>query len=139
MNQEQLEFQISQYVDNTLSAQERAALETDLEGNEEGRKLLEEYRALNDVLRREMPVPAVNWDRFAEHLSGVVAEEEIPGRRLVIGWGTRLALAASVLIAVGVGVAVYLKGTSGPVNPGAPSIVAKVQGPSAEPATQPAL
>jgi len=135
---QQLEFQISQYANNTLSAGERTALEAELERSAEARALLTEYRKLDEVLRREILVPEVNWDRLAEQISGAVGEEEIPGRRLVIGWGGRLALAASVLIAVGVGLAVYMKGTT-PGAPVGPAGVAKVEGPSAEAATQPAL
>ena len=138
MSREQLEFRISQYVDNTLSASERVALEAELERDGEARELLSQYRGLNDLLRAEMGLPELNWDRLSDQISAAVADQEIPALRLRIGWVAGLALAASVLIAVGIGIVAYVKGTSGPVNQPAPTI-AKIEGPSAEAATQPAL
>ena len=138
MSREQLEFRISQYVDNTLSADDRAALEAELKRDAAARDLLSQYRGLNDLLRAQLVVPELNWEKLGDHISAAVAEEEIPSRRMRIGWGAGLALAASVLIAIGIGIAVFVKGTT-PVAPTAPAGVAKIEGPSAEPATQPAL
>jgi negative regulator of sigma E activity len=141
VNREQLEFRISQYVDNTLSAGERTTLEAELEGDDEGRKLLEEYRGLEQLMRQAPRMEAVDWDAFAGRVSAAVAEEEIdqPSVLLRIGWGGRLAIAASVLIAIGLGISLYMMGGKGPAEPDAPVVVAKVEGPAAEAATQPAL
>jgi len=73
---ERLEFQISQYADGTLPAGDVAALEAVLASNAEARALLAEYQSLDGSLKRELPLPAMNWDRLAAHLSGAVAAED---------------------------------------------------------------
>jgi negative regulator of sigma E activity len=106
-----------------------------------------------DALLRSTPGPVVKWDRLAAHLSGVVAAEapstEQPEERPAvagrIGFGRfvpRMAIAASLLVATGIG-ALLLKNDNGSqpgvaVNP-APVVVADVTPPRAETATQPAL
>ena len=109
MIDEQLEFLISQYADGSLPESERALVELRLGGDADARTLLEEYRALDATLKSSMPLPAVNWDRFAEHLSEAVAEQREARATTVLGRiGTfgRLAIAACVVIAVG-GVALW--------------------------------
>ena len=141
MTRDQLEFAISQYVDNTLSAVDRAALEDRLEQDAEARQLLAEYRGLDELFRRELPpTPELNWNDLANQISAAVAEEEIPVRTLRISWhATSLAMAASVLLALGIGFVVY-KNSGMPHNvPNGPISIAKIDGPAAEPATQPAL
>jgi anti-sigma factor RsiW len=110
MNREQLEFQISQYVDGTLSPAEVAALEQVLANDAEARATLEEFRAIDAIVKKtEIPLPAVKWDRLAEHLSRAVAEEDrattaIPIRRssvTVAWWVKRVAVAAMIAIAAG--------------------------------------
>jgi anti-sigma factor RsiW len=109
MINEQLEFQISQYADGTLPPAEVAALEQALAGDAEARKLLEEYRALSGLVARGLPVPEMNWDRLAGHISAAVAQDEVAAndasRNYRIAWPTwgRVAIAAMVLIAVGLG------------------------------------
>jgi anti-sigma factor RsiW len=76
MTRDELEFQISQSLDGTLSAEENAALQERLANDAEARELLAEYRRLNKHLARALPLPAVNWDRLAEHLSGVIADAD---------------------------------------------------------------
>jgi anti-sigma factor RsiW len=111
MNREQLEFQISEYADGTLPAAEVAALEATLASDAEARALLEEFRKLDTIVKTtQMPLPAVDWDRFADHLSRAVAEEDrattsIPihgGRVQVAWWVKRVAIAAVVILAFGV-------------------------------------
>lgn len=109
MIDEQLEFLISQYADGSLPESERALVELRLLNNPEARALLEEYRALDASLKSSMVLPAVNWERLAEHLSEVVAEQEETRAATVLGRiGTfgRLAIAACVVLAVG-GVALW--------------------------------
>src|SRR5689334_17094397 len=77
MNREQLEFQISQYVDGTLSPAEVAALQTTLANDAEAQATLEQFQALDSLFKKtEMPLPAVDWNRFADQLSRAVAEED---------------------------------------------------------------
>ncbi len=104
MIEEQLEFQISQYADGSLPESERALVELRLLSNVEARALLEEYRALDGALKSSMSLPAVNWDRLADHLSDAVAEERETRATTVLGrignFG-RLAVAACVVLGVG--------------------------------------
>jgi anti-sigma-K factor RskA len=150
MISEQLEFQISQYADGTLPAAEAAALEQVLATDAEARKLLKEYRALVTVIARELPVPQMNFDRLANHISAVVAQKEVAAndanRSYRIAWPTwgRVAIAAMVLIAVGLGVFTHLRpageGTThvvinppgGGASGGATEPVIIVGGPSAQ-------
>ncbi|HYO10317.1 MAG TPA: hypothetical protein VER17_15215 [Tepidisphaeraceae bacterium] len=112
MLNEQLEFQVSQYADGTLPAAEVAALEAVLASDVGARELLAEYRSVDAALKREMSVPAMNWDRLAAHLSDAVAAENdvapaSPRTLAFSGWWARTgvrtsaAIAAMVLVAVG--------------------------------------
>ena len=109
MIDEQLEFLISQYADGSLPESERTLVELRLQGNAEARTMLDEYRALDATLKSSMPLPAINWDRLAEHLSEAVAEHREARATTVLGRiGTfgRLAIAACVVVAVG-GIALW--------------------------------
>lgn len=120
MTNDELEFSVSQYLDGTLPADERVALEARLASDTEARAVLEEYRELTAALRRVPaldPPPAVRWDQFAERISLAVAEQdrletEQESRRYRIGGWRRvvapLAVAASVLVAAAVGWRVYM-------------------------------
>src|SRR5688572_22883547 len=103
MIDEQLEFQIAQYADGTLPPAERAALEQALAADTDARAMLDEYRRLDASLKREMPVPAMNWDRLAAHLSDAVAAED--RATTTIAWplrhAGRLAAAAAVIVVIG--------------------------------------
>jgi anti-sigma factor RsiW len=104
MTREQLEFQISQYVDGTLSPAEVAALSGMLASDAEARALLEDFRKVDATLKTtELPLPAINWDRFADHISAAVAEEDRATTSTPIRawWVRRIAIAAAVLIVVG--------------------------------------
>jgi anti-sigma factor RsiW len=115
MIDEQLEFLISQYADGSLPESERTVVELRLQTDGEARALLEEYRALDASLKAAMPMPAVNWDRLAEHLSEAVAGERENRATTVLGrigtWG-KLAIAAAVVIAVA-GVALWTQLNTG--------------------------
>jgi len=126
MIDEQLEFLISQYADGSLPESERALVELRLQGDADARTMLEEYRALDASLKSSMPLPAVNWDRLAEHLSdAVAAEQEEASAPAILGrignWG-RLAIAACVVLAVG-GVALWTAMKPGGGDGGNPTIV----------------
>jgi hypothetical protein len=126
MIDEQLEFLISQYADGSLPESERALVELRLQGDGDARTMLEGYRALDASLKGSMPLPAVNWDRLAEHLSNAVAaEREEASAPAILGrignWG-RLAIAACVVLAVG-GVALWTAMKPGGNDGGNPTIV----------------
>ncbi|MGB7161499.1 MAG: hypothetical protein WBD40_25795 [Tepidisphaeraceae bacterium] len=105
MIDEQLEFLISQYADGSLPESERALVELRLRDDAEARALLDEYTALDASLKSTLAVPTMNWDRLADHLSEVVAEEREARATTVLGrigaWG-KLAIAACVVLAAGV-------------------------------------
>ena len=103
MIDEQLEFQIAQYADGTLPAAERAALEQVLATDAQARALLDEYRRLDASLKRELPLPVINWDRLAAHLSDAVADEDRATTTIawpLRNWG-KLAAAAAILLVIG--------------------------------------
>jgi anti-sigma factor RsiW len=135
MISEELEFQISQYVDGTLSTTESAALEQKLVADDEARRVLAEYRKLHQHVTGAMPLPAIAWDRLAERLSGAVAnaqQPEIAGR---IGWSRTFAIAASVLIVASI--SILIGRTLRPNHPSEQPVnsIAEVIGPQAEAAT----
>lgn len=134
MTQEQMEILVSQYLDGTLDELQRPAVEEQLRHDGEARRLLEEHRKLDALLGQLPPVPAVDWDRLAQHLSAAVAREEAPvGRSALRNLFAvrRLAVAAAVLLASALGVGVYL------ANASRGQMI--VQGPQIEPAPGPAL
>src|SRR5947209_6385427 len=72
---EHLEFSISQYLDGNLPAEESAALEARLNEDAAARQLLDEYRGLNGLLTAEAALPAISWNRLADHISAAVADD----------------------------------------------------------------
>lgn len=74
MTFDELEFAISQYLDGTLPAAQIADLEARLAVDPAARELLDEYRHLDSALKLS-GVPALQWDRLAEHLSNAVAAD----------------------------------------------------------------
>jgi hypothetical protein len=120
LSRDELEFAISQYIDGTLSVLERDALEERLATDPEARELLAEYRKLNTVVKASaMPMPAIAWDRLAEQIGQATAAEEAPVRHYRIGamsWTGRLAIAASLLLVISLGV-FFVKRDSGGIAP----------------------
>jgi anti-sigma factor RsiW len=135
-----LEFSISQYLDGSLSPAERSALESRLASDPQARRLLEEHRKLDQMLKAS-PMPELRWDLLAGQISAAVAQVEIPveaqsASRLRMNWmrmAMPMALAASVLIAAGIAIRFIPFGHSTPQGQpiSAPS-VAQIVGPQAE-------
>ena len=105
------EFAVSEYLDQTLSGEERASLETRM-ANEPGlRAVMEEYRSLDGALKGAMPLPAVKWDVLAERLSESIDAQSQRQRMFIGNWlqqPMRLAAAAMVILALGLGVLLTL-------------------------------
>ena len=99
MIDEQLEFRISQYADGSLPAAEVADVEAAIAADAEARALLEEYRQLDVVLKREVPsIPPIKWDRLAEHISKAVDDEDRATTTYSIStWWVRSAAVAAVV------------------------------------------
>jgi anti-sigma factor RsiW len=135
MRSDELEFSISQYLDGLLAAAERDALETRLASDAEARAVFAEYEALQRALAT-MPLPDVRWDKLAEQISAAVAREEMPAQTFKIGrWlrPARLAMAASVVIGVGIAFSVLRTGpTQNPVAT-APISIVVIDSPTAGP------
>lgn len=136
MNLEQLEFQITQYLDGTLSEGQRAALEQRLSADPEARRLLEEHRRVDALLKQMPPVPQVNWDALAQHISASVAQQEAPVRHYSLTWLTRpsrLAAAAALLLATGLAWTLLRQDRSEVSTILADAPIAQVIGPQPEP------
>ena len=106
MTRDELEFQISQYLDGTLAEAEENALEARLATDADARALLAEYRGLDRVLR-SAPPPEVDYAALAGRISQAVAREQEPAQSYRLHWvrtASALALAACVVIAVSVGI-----------------------------------
>jgi anti-sigma factor RsiW len=107
MTRDELEFQISQYLDGTLVEDDQSALEARLADDADARALLDEYRRL-DLVLKAAPVPAVDWDALSTQICGAVAEQaEEPAQTYRIGafrTMAGLALAACLLIGLGFGI-----------------------------------
>jgi anti-sigma factor RsiW len=111
------EYSISQYLDGALPDEERAALEARVARDAQARALLEEYRRL-DVAMKSVALPEVRWGALASAISAAVErtidsrqkELAAPSYRLPtwVRFAAPLAMAASVLIAAGVGIRAYL-------------------------------
>ena len=71
MTSEQLEFSITQYLDGTLPPEDVGALEARLASEPQARAMLDEHRALTDLLR-DQPGPDLDWADVAADLSAVV-------------------------------------------------------------------
>ncbi len=114
---EEDEFAISEYLDGTLSDQERSSLEQRIASKPALAAVMAEYRSLDGVVKNAMPMPAVKWDVLAERLSESV-DDEFQRQRFYIGnWlkqPMRLAVAAIVLIAIGMGILVMSRNVNKP-------------------------
>lgn len=135
------EFLISQYADGSISDADRAAMDAILAEDAAARDALAEEQRLTEFLRgSSAPMQLVNWDALAEGISAAVAEADEPAQsyRLIPQWiPARLALAASLLIASGIAVSVYMSNHTATVPTGNHQVaVAKpvlmVTGPLAE-------
>ena len=111
MTREQMEFSISQYADGTLADEERAAVEAFLASDPEARSMLSSDRALTNLLRAD-PLPDIRWDRLTTAICSAIDQQteqrlEQSSRRMRIGFPMILAAAASVLLAVGIGIHLF--------------------------------
>jgi len=112
---EATEFAITLYLDGELSADERAAMEQRLAVDPAARRVAGEYAALDRIIKRAMPLPNLNWDRVSQEISQAV-DEVTQRQRYSLVWlrqTAKLAMAACILIAIGVGAMLLLnRGTT---------------------------
>ncbi|HVT90520.1 MAG TPA: hypothetical protein VHD56_16820 [Tepidisphaeraceae bacterium] len=131
MNREELEYAISQYIDGILPPLERSALEERLATDAEARAILGEYQQLNSAIKQSMPMPSIQWDRLAEQIGRALDEEEAPTQNYKLHsaqWVRRLAIAAAILLAVGVSIPMLRRPGTNP----APTGLAVISGPAPE-------
>jgi negative regulator of sigma E activity len=138
MQNNDLESSISQYLDGNLPPAELSALEARLAEDPDAQAMLAEYRQLDAVLK-SVPLPAVRWDELARWISANVqaahpdqttrlyrrplwssgprppadAASDQTSRAYRMPFWIRLAvplsLAASVLIALGLGIRMFMR------------------------------
>ena len=134
MISEETEFQISQYVDGTLSAPQRKFVDDLLLADPAAAKVLADYRKLNSQLESLRSTPAIKWDQFADRISNAIDAPEAPAIAGRIGFfQPRWRIAAGVLIACGAAmVARHELRRPAAVQPITPAAVVDVQGPQAE-------
>lgn len=136
MNADELEFAISQYLDGTLPESARRTLELCLGDDAGARAMLDEYRRLDGVLKA-MPAPLVRWDALAASISAAIeADEERQAQAYrmpawVRSFAAPLSLAASLMIATGLGVQVYRSRHSASASPAARVAIANRAGSTA--------
>ncbi len=136
MIDETFEFRLTQYLDGSLPVDEAAAFFDTLAKNPQTMVLLDEYRKLDLVLKAQ-PADAINWDGLAEDISAQI--DEASQSRMRIGFITPLhsAMAAAVLLAVGISGWFALQQTA--TGPIAPPAIAQITGPAIEVAAAPAV
>jgi anti-sigma factor RsiW len=76
MTREELEFQISLYLDGGLPVEERSILERELASNPEAKAFFDEMRLIDEALKTSMALPPIRWDRLAESISSAVAYQD---------------------------------------------------------------
>jgi hypothetical protein len=145
---EEVEFQISQYVDGTLSTAEMKYVDGLVQSDPQAAKVLAEYRRLNGKLATLRTAPAIKWDRLAAHISNEIDNDEnradqpaVAGR---IGFfqSARVRIAAAVLLAGTAAIVARYSTRSNPagiptpaptlINPTSPTAITDVIGPQAE-------
>jgi len=117
MIDEQLQFQISQYLDGHLVEADRLALESRLKTDPEARRVLEEYRRINTLLDAALPMPEMDWDKLTHRISAAVGQG-VPAELVAVeaqsqtwAWYWRpVALAAVVLIVAAISLVVLRRG-----------------------------
>lgn len=106
-----LEFLISQYVDDTLEADDRKLVETQIATNPVARQLYKDHSEAQDLLEEfGGRIPLINWHEFDQSLAARLADEAAVMKQKPQAqisqwrrWGRPSAIAASLLLAAGIG------------------------------------
>jgi anti-sigma-K factor RskA len=134
MISEEIEFQISQYVDGTLSAPQRKIIDDLVLSDPGAAKVLADYRRLNSHLGSLRTATEIQWDRLSDRISGAIDNADEPAVAGRIGFfHSRWRIAATVLVAASaLLVARHAMRSQPAAQPIAPAPVVDVQGPQAE-------
>ena len=144
MISEQIEFQISQYADGTLALADRPQIDALVKADPAAQAMLRQYEQLDAGLSQLKKMPALRWDRLAEHLSNAIDEDSstsaVVGR---IGFlQSRWRIAATILVAASAVLiarqALRINHVAVPATV-APASVTIITGPQAEVAAGPAV
>lgn len=149
-NTENIEAQLCAYVDGELDAKGRVEIEKHLEANPQHRQLLVEMMKTRDLLKTlpRIAAPSDMNEALQQQLERSMLLDDSQGDGGVIArinhWPQRMAWAAVVVLATGLGLAVYLSlpnpkpvviATAPPMNPvGDAAVVASAEVESARPA-----
>ncbi len=117
---EDFEYTLLDYLDGNLPDEEQASVKQRVSHDARAAATLDQYRALDKVLepaaiQKSWPLPDVKWDRLADHISSAIDEESQASRMRIGTWArttARIALAASILLTIGLWVKFYKPGTA---------------------------
>lgn len=139
---DELEILISRFAagDDTLTADERLRVESELDRGAEAHEMLAGEHRLTELLRTADPLPSINYELLAARISANIPqtadrsaaiENVRPATAARSFWSMpQIALAASVLIATGVAVPLVMndRGSSGPAKVGGQSMTSNGTG-----------
>jgi hypothetical protein len=133
MISEDFEFVVSQFADGTLAGAELESARVRIEGDADATALLAEYRRVDAMVSASSVMPAIDFDRLHAHLcSAIDADRPAVAGRIGFGsWRAWSAVAAGILVAVGVGSMVHRSGItpSGGVKTSPIAVVPQTQKP----------
>lgn len=138
MIDQEMEFQISQYIDGQLPAEDAARIATLAVSDPQVARLIAEYRALDQQLKT--PVPDYDAEALTASIAVSLDERQAIKRQVKFSisgvWVRRVGIAMAACVVVAVGTVLVLNSSStGPVASG----TAQVLGPQVEVATAPAI
>jgi anti-sigma factor RsiW len=106
---EEDEFAISEYIDGSLSADERGKLERRMEAEPALRTAAKEYLSLDRAMKQTMPMPAIRWEVLAERLSESIDAGRQRERMFIGNWMKQpMRLAAAAIFIIGLGLALLI-------------------------------
>jgi anti-sigma factor RsiW len=126
---DEFEYTLTRYLDGELAESEMAAVESRLAADPAARLVLHEHRALADSMRQSLPLPNVQWENLAAHISSAIDEAAQRRRYSITAWiqtPVRLAAAACVILLLSLSILFYVKRTP-PTPPTSLAIVDVLQ------------
>jgi anti-sigma factor RsiW len=103
MDLNDFEFLLTQYLDGTLSADQRQSVEQRLNADPQAKTLLEQYRKLDQALAMDSTtLEAIRWDRLSAHISDKVDERNSTPIFSFSWLSSAAAVAAMLLVVVGI-------------------------------------
>lgn len=141
MIDQEMEFQISQYIDGQLPADDAARIATLAISDPEVAQAIARYRALDQQLKSALALPAYDADALVDSITATLDARQGRSRDVIFAmpavWARRagIAVAACLVAAVGTFLVISQSGDSTPIATG----TAQVTGPQVEVASAPAI